>query len=228
MAGVKLLAVETSSSVFSVAVGEEGRVLSFVQVEGLGRPSTLLTDLIEKALVQAGLKLEEINGFALSMGPGSFTGLRVGVMTVKTLAWALKKPVIPVSSLEAVAHNREGGSKPVLVFLDARKGNVYSALFEPHGQGGLERKTPDQIQSPSDALALIQGPTQVVGDGLLRYGALAAGCKDAEPVPLDGWIPRADRVLEIAAAGWPGAQVDDIHQLVPQYLYSKESYVIRK
>lgn len=220
MAGVKLLAVETSSSAFSVAVGEGGQLLSFVQAEGQGRPSTLLAELIEKGAAQAGLKLEELDGFAVSIGPGSFTGLRVGVLTVKTLAWALKKPVIPVSSLEAIARNLEGSSKPVLVFLDARKGNIYSALFEPSERGRLERKTPDRLQSPSDALALIQSPTPLVGDGLLRYGALAADCGGAEPSSADQWIPRADRVLEIAVSRWPEGQVDDIHRLVPQYLYS--------
>lgn len=217
-----LLAVETSSSVFSVAVGEGPRILSFVQVEGQGRPCALLTDLIEKATAEAGCRLNDLNGFAVSIGPGSFTGLRVGVMTVKTLAWALKKPVVPVSSLEVIARNFQNSAKPVLLFLDARKGNVYSALFRPNGQGRLARATPDELLSPPEALQRISEPTRVVGDGLKRYAHLLDS-READPAPADRWVPRADRACEIAAARWPSAQVDDIHRLVPQYLYSKES-----
>lgn len=224
MAGVKLLAVETSSPVFSVAVCEGPQVRSFVQIEGQGRPSTLLADLIGEACAEAGLELKDLDGFSVSIGPGSFTGLRIGVMTVKTLAWALKKPVVPVSSLEIISRNAEDNSKPVLIFLDARRGNVYSALFHPDGKGGLKRMTPDQVLAPEEAVRPIRGPTLVLGDGLKKYGELLSALP-AEQASPDRWIPRADRACEIAASLWPNGPVDDIHRLVPKYLYSKEGKI---
>lgn len=223
---MKWLGIETSSPIFSVAVSDGERILSCLQGEGQGRPSSLLTDLIGQALRQAGMELAQADALAISIGPGSFTGLRVGAMTVKTLAWALKKPIQPVSSLEAIAQNLAASPRDVLVFLDARKGNVYSALFSPGGDGQLARVTEDELLPPGQALERIRGSATIVGDGLKRYGQMLAGLSGAakpEAAPADLWCPRADNVCRLADCQWPKAKVDDPHRLVPKYLYSQES-----
>lgn len=225
--GPKLLAVETSSPVFSVAVCRGETTLSFAQTQadGSGRPSTGLADLIQEALNEAGLRMAELDGFALSIGPGSFTGLRVGVVTAKTLAWALKRPVLPVSSLEVLARNLEDSPCDVIPFVDARKGNLYVSSFSPNGRGSLKRVAPDELLRPEEALERIRPPAAVVGDGLNRYGLLldAAGKGAVRKAPASAWIPRADSLGRVAAAAWPAGAVDDPHRLVPQYLYSQGS-----
>lgn len=226
---MKWLGIETSSPTFSVAVSDGEKVRVCLQGEGQGRPSTLLTDLIEQALKQAGLALPQVEAFAVSIGPGSFTGLRVGVMTVKTLAWALAKPVQPVSSLETAAQNLAASPKDVLVWVDARKGNVYAALFSPDGKGGLLRAGEDRLLPPEEPLRRLERPAAVMGDALNRYGALLASAgAPADPVPADLWVPRADSLCRLAARRWPQGRVDDPHGLVPQYLYSQESDVTTK
>ena len=222
---MKWLGIETSSPVFSVAVSDGDRILSCLQGEGQGRPSSLLTDLIGQALRRAGMELAQADGLAISIGPGSFTGLRVGAMTVKTLAWALKKPVQPVSSLEVIAQNLAASPRDVLVFLDARKGNVYCALFAPGGDGQLARATEDELLPPGRALGAVRGSATVVGDGLKKYGEMLAEISGGklEPAPADLWYPRADSVCRLADCQWPEGKVDDPHRLVPKYLYSKES-----
>ena len=227
---MKLLAVETSSPVFSVAASDGTSALAWEQVQGQGLPSLLLTDLIQSVLKEAGISLEALDGFAVSIGPGSFTGLRIGVMTVKTLAWALKKPVLPVSSLEVMAHNARESGQPVVPFVDARKGNVYMASFAPDGRGKLRRTAPDELLRPEEALRRFPEPALLLGDGLNRYAELvaslaSAGVQRADP---ELWVPRADSLCEIAASRWPEALVDDPHRLVPQYLYSQESDIIGK
>ena len=237
---MKLLGIETSSPSFSVAVSEGPKILTTLQGEGQGRPSSLLTDLIQQSLEKAGLKLPELDGFAISIGPGSFTGLRVGVMTVKTLAWALKKPVLPISSLEVLAHGAGGvNSAPnIHLFLDARKGNVYWAHFRRNGEE-LQRMSPDELLRPEEALGRIKPPVLMVGDGLRRYAEVIASLKllsrevprsgassspsGFEQSPASLWIPRADLLCRIAHSRWPAGIVDDPHPLVPQYLYSMES-----
>ena len=218
---MKLLAVETSSPIFSVAVCDGSGVRAYHQVEGKGRPSALLTDLIQQGLGEARLSLKDLDGFALSVGPGSFTGLRVGVMTVKTLAWALKKPVLPVSSLEVIARNVPPEARSVCAFLDARKGNVYTACFLRNEKGLLQRAGPDELLRPEEALKKVEPSAQLIGDGLQRYAEVVAsaglGGMDQAPAPL--WVPRADRLCEIAHSRWPAGIVDDPHSLVPQYLY---------
>ncbi len=225
---MRWLGIETSSPAFSVAVSDGERILSCLQGEGQGRPSSLLTDLIEQAIRQAGMELAQADAIAVSIGPGSFTGLRVGAMTAKTLAWALRKPVQPVSSLEAIAQNLAASPSDILVFVDARKGNVYSALFSPAGGGRLARVTEDELLPPEQALGRVHGAAAVAGDGLKRYGQMADGAAAGklEPAPAELWFPRADSVCRLAERQWPEGRVDDAHRLVPKYLYSKGSDII--
>lgn len=221
---MKLLGVETSSLIFSVAVCDGERILSSLKPDDPERRSDWLAEMIREALRAAGLTLAGLDGFAISIGPGSFTGLRVGVTTVKTLAWALKKRIVPVSTLEVVATNLRQGSAPIGVFLDARKGKVYSALFEPNGAGRLKRLSPDQLLPPEEALKGFSAGAVLVGDGLKRY----PGLPDSMPnswmrAPESDWIPSAEILCRIAASQWPDGVLDDPHRLVPEYLYSKES-----
>ena len=226
---MKLLGVETSSPVFSVAVSDGPNILSCLKIGGMGRPSALLTEMIKEVLAHAGLELAQVDGFAISIGPGSFTGLRVGVTTVKTLSWALKKSVLPVSSLEAIAHNASVHGS-VVPFVDARKGKVYTALFSRDSSGAVKRLTEDLLLLPADALKkiarkkAIKVKTLLMGDGIRRYADLLSALKekvDLAPEPF--WIPCAESICRIAAGSWPKGVVDDPHRLVPQYLYSKES-----
>lgn len=219
-----LLGVETSSPVFSVAVSDGDRILSFLSEAGTGPPSAFLMELIRRAVDQAGFKLEELQGLAVSIGPGSFTGLRVGVMTVKTTAWALKKPVLPVSTLEIIAYNLADSPQPIRPFLDARKGKVYTALFSSSGRGEMKRLEPDRLVAPEEALKNLQQGTVLVGDGLKRFGEQVSSCGETfTQAPQEQWTPRAYWLCRIAASRWPQGLLDDPHRLVPQYLYSKES-----
>ena len=225
MEQVKLLGVETSSLVFSAAVCDGERILSSLKSDDPARRSDLLAEMIQEVVRAAGLTLPGLDGFAVSVGPGSFTGLRVGVTTVKTLAWALKKKILPVSTLEVIARNLGRGSAPVGVFLDARKGKVYSALFAPDGSAGLKRLSPDQLLPPEEALKKFTGGVTLVGDGLRRYRDLLESANGGTwtLTPESDWIPSAEALCGIAASRWPHGVLDDPHRLVPQYLYSKES-----
>jgi tRNA threonylcarbamoyladenosine biosynthesis protein TsaB len=217
----KLLCVETSSPVFSVAVGDGERILSFLEVQvPKVQPSTNLTELISEALQKAGCTLASLDGFAISIGPGSFTGLRVGVMTVKTLAWALKKPILPISSLEVIAWNVKEDSASTVPFVDARKGKVYTAIFS-----GAKRLCEDKLLLPEQALENLPSGALLVGDGLQRYAALIAGrnANGLKFAPPESSVPRADELCRIASSRWPEGLVEDPHQPMPQYLYSQES-----
>ncbi len=221
MERIRLLGVETSSPVFSVALCDGGHVVNSMRVTDARRPDAVLADMIQKVTTSAGLKLSGLDGFAISIGPGSFTGLRVGVTTVKTMAWALHKPVLPVSSLEVIAQNHLGSSHPISLFLDARKGKVYTALF---GSGDLKRLTDDQLMAPQDALKKMPEDALLVGDGLQRYEELVvSGGGRWEIAPASTWIPSAEHLCRLAISRWPRGRVDDPHTLVPEYLYSKES-----
>ncbi|PIQ82308.1 MAG: tRNA (adenosine(37)-N6)-threonylcarbamoyltransferase complex dimerization subunit type 1 TsaB [Candidatus Omnitrophica bacterium CG11_big_fil_rev_8_21_14_0_20_64_10] len=220
---MKLLGIETSTPTHSVALWNEGRITFRREVSSLASDS--LVERVRQVLAEGEVPPEKLDGFTVSIGPGSFTGLRIGVAAVKTLAWALKKPVLPISSLEVTAQNFIAAGRPVFLFLDARKKKVYTACFIP-GPSGLTRSAPDRLLPPEPGLAEAPaGSVLFVGDGTRKYADLLKGKSEWTVAPEAGWIPSAERLVRLAAARWPAGVVDDPHTVVPQYLYSAESHI---
>lgn len=164
---MKILALDSSAVCASAAVYEEGRLLaeSFLNV-GLTHSETLLK-LVAGVLEPPGISLDAIGLFAVSAGPGSFTGVRIGVSLVKGLAFGRNTPCASVSSLEAAARPFEGEKGIVCASMDARCGQVYNALFLADGKS-LTRLTPDRalsIEELGGELEAVQGDILLVGDG---------------------------------------------------------------
>lgn len=140
---MKTLALETSAKSVSVAVTEDGKVLaSSYQNIGLTHSVTLMP-LLDGMLQNAGLTLKDMDLLAVAAGPGSFTGLRIGVSALKGLAWAEDKPCCGVSTLEAMAQNGRLFTGTVVCAMDARRSQVYNALFRCEN-GQLTRLCPDR------------------------------------------------------------------------------------
>jgi tRNA threonylcarbamoyladenosine biosynthesis protein TsaB len=180
-----VLGVDTATSHASVAIVENGRLLT-EKLPGAGavtaaRPGSsrnhhgeVLVPLIDAALKSAVLTLDDIDGYAVAIGPGSFTGLRIGLSTVKSLAYASKVTVTAVSTLHAVASRVNGFNGIICSLLDARKKEVYAALFRRR-DAVLERLS-DDVVLPCERLAeLLRGvdrsqPILLAGDGAVVYG----------------------------------------------------------
>ena len=123
------LAFESSAKAASAALCEDGRLISeVIQCSGLTHSRTLLP-MAEDLLKNAGTGMKEIDCFAVAQGPGSFTGIRIGIATVKGLAWAAEKPCVGVSTLAAMAWNGVAAGGLVCAVMDARRSEVYNALF---------------------------------------------------------------------------------------------------
>lgn len=176
---MKILALETSAKSVSAAVVENGAPLASAwQCTGLTHSRTLMP-MVDAMLQNAGLTREELDAIAVAAGPGSFTGIRIGVAAAKGLAWALEKPVIGVSTLEAMAQNLAHVDGVLVCAMDARRSQVYNALFEAKG-GTLTRLTPDRAIAVSALADELRGETRrlyVLGDGgvLCRDGLAAQG-----------------------------------------------------
>lgn len=164
---MKVLALETSAKSVSVAVTEDGKVLaSSYQNIGLTHSVTLMP-LLDGMLKNAGLSLADMELLAVAAGPGSFTGLRIGVSALKGLAWAEDKPCCGVSTLEAMAQNARTFDGTVVCAMDARRSQVYNALFRWEG-GVLLRLCPDRaigLEELTEELLTDPSPKLVVGDG---------------------------------------------------------------
>ncbi|NLB90786.1 MAG: tRNA (adenosine(37)-N6)-threonylcarbamoyltransferase complex dimerization subunit type 1 TsaB [Clostridiales bacterium] len=168
---MKILAVDTSGVVAGVSIISDGRVV--YEAHGITNytHSVNMMPMVEEALLQTGLKLKEMAYVAAVVGPGSFTGVRIGVSTVKGLAHGLQVPCIGINGLEALAYNGLGHQKVICPIMDARAGQVYCAAFIEENHG-LKRCLPDEAL-PIEAF-LAKGATigetfYFVGDGVRPY-----------------------------------------------------------
>lgn len=166
---MRILAVDTTSSTGSVALLEGPIVRTEWTVTSTATHNRRLLNQIHGLLEQAGWSLSAIDGFGVTLGPGSFTGVRIGLTTVKTLAWASSRPLVGIPSLDALAAPFEFARHPVCPLIDARKGEVYFALYHPDGNGRLCLRGEYAVASPERVARLIKGPTIFCGDGWLLY-----------------------------------------------------------
>lgn len=162
-----ILALETTAKAASCAVLRDGMPLATAwQATGLTHSRTLMP-MVEDMLKNSEMTLEAIDAIAVAAGPGSFTGLRIGIAAVKGLAWAADKPCIGVSTLEAMAWPLAHVTGTIVCAMDARRQQIYNAIFAAD-RGELRRLCPDRaisLAETAEELRSVSGPITVVGDG---------------------------------------------------------------
>ncbi|MBQ9428292.1 MAG: tRNA (adenosine(37)-N6)-threonylcarbamoyltransferase complex dimerization subunit type 1 TsaB [Clostridia bacterium] len=168
-----ILALDATAIASSVALLRDGVCLCKAQNLDAGTHSCTLLPTVERLLNQTGLAVEDIDLFAASAGPGSFTGVRIGAATLKGLAFGQNKPCVPVSALCALAYNLRDFDGVVCALMDARRGQFYTATFKIEN-GKVTRLSPDAAESGEEIAARLAGCPSVtlVGDGAeaaLRY-----------------------------------------------------------
>lgn len=214
-----MLAFESSAKAASVALCKDGALISqYFHCSGLTHSRTLLP-MAEDLLKNCGLTIRDLDVIAVSHGPGSFTGVRIGVSTAKGLCWGADLPAIGVSTLEAMAYNALGISEGQIICcaMDARRDQVYNALFT-FENGTLCRLCPDRaigLEELTGELESIKKPVFVVGDGaVLCYNHLSTQGISAVLAPEGIRIQNAWGVCLAAADKQPRSA----GELLPVYL----------
>jgi len=169
---MRLLAVDTSSAWGSVALVDDTEILGEVRVVAPDRHSRVLVPAIELLLKAADLEPPQVEGFAVALGPGSFTGLRVGISTVQGLGLATGRPCLGASALDILAASVTGGAGPVLALRDAFRGEVYWAIF---GVEGVAVGRPPRLGRLDEALAEAPPGSACVGDAALAHRTVIEG-----------------------------------------------------
>lgn len=219
-----ILGIEASTPVSSVALlGAEGMVSEYSLARRRTHSERLLP-AIETVLHDANLSGEELAGVAISVGPGSFTGVRVAVSTAKGLARAWNKPVIPVSSLEGLAHRFPAVQRPLYALLDARKGEVYAACFR-NRNGVLLPETPERAIRPEELCREVEEETLFVGEGALRYRGLLKEALSSKAIFVEGSLNHlsAASVAEIGYFAFQKGRTLPPSELVPNYIRRSEA-----
>jgi tRNA threonylcarbamoyladenosine biosynthesis protein TsaB len=223
-----VMGIETSTMQGGVALVSGQGVICEYTLNVKATYSERLLPLIDRALQDAGVTLGQVEGVAVAIGPGSFTGLRIGLSTAKGLVVAGGQPLVGVSTLEAMALTLPFCAYQICPILDARKGEIYCALFRYEGDR-LIRVMDDTAIAPEALLSRIQQPTVFLGHGVAVYeDLLQSELKDlALFPPLTGRGGRAAAVAELGRRRLLSGHRDDLAQLTPHYLRPSEAELKR-
>ena len=226
---MSILAIDTASSVSSVAVASEGKLRAEVTVEAGRTHSETLLSHIEGALSFAGVERSALRGVAVSIGPGSFTGLRIGLATAKAIAYGLDIPLVGVSTLAALALAFPVPGIHTLALMDAQKGNAYAGLYEWR-DGSLHEVRPVRVASLAEAIAEaaeLGKPVLLTGELVLKKRARLENLPDNVTLaPAHLLTARASHAAWLGIARLAAGEQDDPMTLEPFYIRRSEAEVL--
>jgi tRNA threonylcarbamoyladenosine biosynthesis protein TsaB len=224
---VIVVGIETSTPHTSVAVGTELEILGRIELAGKARQESV-GPALEKLLSWTGVTLDQVGGFAVGVGPGLFTGLRVGVETAKTLAQVTRAPIVGLTSLDILAFGVRMTHRSIVAVIDGRRGEVFSSLYEPV-PGGVLRITDHEVQRPEHLVADLEarpGDMLAVGDGAILYrdvlSTLGARLEFASPSAAH---PDAAALVELAVPKLLREEHDRLYDVVPLYLRRSDAEI---
>ena len=224
---MKVLGLDTATSCGCVGLIDDERIISEYLLDIPVTHSERLLGAIELVLREAHCAMEDLDGWAISLGPGSFTGLRIGVSTVKGLAFPNRKPVTGVSTLDVLASQTSPTPFLICPILDARKGEVYTAFYRYGEENFLKRQSAYQAITPKDLIKKINEKTIFIGDGVRTY---ADYLRDALPSfaifpPPSLHVPHGPVVAKLGLEHLRKGDILDLSTFTPFYVRPSEAEI---
>lgn len=222
-----ILGIESATGMVGCAIGGHEGVLASAHSSRARRHAETLTPQIDFVRRQARIELSEISVVAVDLGPGLYTGLRVGVSSALAVAHALGVPMIGVASLDLVAFPVRFTNRLIAAALDARRGEVFSCLYRPV-PGGIQRVGEYRVGSPQELAAEIEASGEeclLVGDGGIRYRAEFDGIKKLELADQGFAAPSASSLVQLAHARSLREEFVNSWELQPLYLRKPDAEI---
>ena len=224
-----ILSVDTSSNKFSCALLDKGMLVDEFESDSPNRHSSDLIPEIDRLLSKNSCDIKRIGALSVGLGPGSFTGLRVGITTMRALALGLKKPIIGVASIDSLAYNLLGHEGNICAIIDAKQKKVYARMYDCKGKK-IRPRNRYLLIKPHELIAMIKKPTMFTGDAIALY---REDIEKAAKVPVrfapePTWYPKAEIIGRL---GWQRLKLgkkDNVFNLSPIYVYPKECQVRKK
>lgn len=216
-----IFAINTSTSRFSVALIEEGGALvEEYLISPSGKNFRGLIPAVDSLFASTGVTVHDLRAVAVATGPGSFTGLRVGLSTAKGIAYSLNVPLIGVSSLEAMAYQMPYTEYTLCPIISSRKGDIFAALFKWDNEQGIVRVTEDRSLKMGKLSSLVAGPTLFMGNDFNKQGSCLGELlgENALLAPAYLWNLRASAIAFSGLKRFLKDDFDDIRDLAPTYL----------
>lgn len=223
---MRLLALDTATETCGIGILVDGQIKVELNLSHRQTHAKHLMLGVEAVLDLSGFQLDDIDAFAVTRGPGSFTGLRIGIGTIKGFALALGKPVVGISSLAALAHQADGSQEWICPMIDARRREVYWSLYRRR-DGELEQIESEQVGSVENAIEKIEGPCRFIGNGARVYrpiieekvnGRAHWGSGKGDAIDI-GWVAR------LAWKRLSQGLIDDVCDLAPVYLRQSDAEI---
>lgn len=212
---IYILNIETATTNCSVSISENGETIALKEdYDSKYSHAERLHVYIDEVLKEAGLSQNDLDAIAVSKGPGSYTGLRIGVSSAKGLCYALDKPLISVPTLESLARQVHVKSGVIIPMLDARRMEVYSAVFDPAFH--QIRETRAQVLEPESFQSYLeQGLVTFIGNGVEKTNALIT---HPNAFFIEGKLPSANELSALAYSKYQKSDMEDVAYFEPYYL----------
>ncbi|MCF6158662.1 MAG: tRNA (adenosine(37)-N6)-threonylcarbamoyltransferase complex dimerization subunit type 1 TsaB [wastewater metagenome] len=226
---MKVLGIETSGNIGGAAICENKYVVAARDLEAGMHHGRELIPTIKEIFQQVGWKFHDIDLIAVDIGPGSYTGLRIGVTCAKVLAYAVKKPVIDVPAFDAIVEDYRMNSIPICPVIDAKRNRVYACIYEPvsiqfHGQEVIRKKRVSEFMviQPEQLLSLLPRPVVVFGDGVTAYKDLFLQ-KGIYIDEEERTLPKAKHIALLGEVAYESGRRCEPDKLLPLYLRKAEA-----
>ncbi|WP_238884608.1 tRNA (adenosine(37)-N6)-threonylcarbamoyltransferase complex dimerization subunit type 1 TsaB [Clostridium sp. YIM B02551] len=223
---MKILSIDSSTSVATVALLDSTKVIGEYSLNDKKQHSILLLPMIDRLLTDNELSVNDLDGFVVSEGPGSFTGLRIGLATIKGMSQGIKKPYVSISNLDGLAYNVITFNGIICPVMDALRGNVYTAIYKS-SNGNLERLSDYLIISLEELGNLLDKYDEsviFVGDGTYKYEEELKNLKsNAHFPPKHLNYTRAASLGELGLEKLLLGEKDDINNSTPLYLRKSQA-----
>ena len=221
---MKILAIDTATTSCSVAIINAGTLCAEITMRKAQTHSKHLMTAIDSTLEMANFSVNELDGFAVTIGPGSFTGLRIGISTIKGLALAVGKPVVGISTLETLAWQCADHAYLICPLLDARKAEVYAAAYR-YRENRLIMQTDACVAKPEEFVRRIKESCIFVGSGARLYRREIESLlgDSAHFVPQGQNIIRASSVAFLSQSRFRANDTDGIADLSPYYIRKSDA-----
>jgi len=223
---MKILGIDTTTRFLTIALSDGDKVYEYTLETGT-RLSLVITDTIARILSALKWQLKDIDYFACGLGPGSFTGIRIGLATIKGLAWVTNKPMVGISTLDIIARNVLQENRPLVPIIDAKRKLIYSSMYRVN-KGLQKRVLPYALSTKDELLKKLPSGSIVFGDAAALYkDDILKNIKAATVLEKDYWYPRPHNIIALAGDAIRKGRATVAARIQPIYIYPKECQIVK-